>query len=1177
MLKILEIIHFEIIYHLRKPSTWIIFFTIVGLNFLVLTEIIDYSRTIGGVILNAPITIAEITGYSNLFGLLLVAAVVGHGSMRDFQTRMSPLIFTTSITKGEYLLGRLCGLYAVSALLIIAVMPLSFISAHFLLNIEDNLYGPFRLRAFTDALFLFTLPNVLISTSLAFAATIYFRNLMGAYLGVLIFFICTLLGSSSLDQWQIAGIIDPSGRVILDFFRMSLPPIRMNLEMVDFSYLLAANRILWISLSLLIFTLASKRFSFSEFTTRQWFSKKKRNRIESSQTATRRTHKILQVTAIFNRPTKLYQLKYLSLQIWKRLILSRTGAVLLVAGLIFIFLIPEFIEGPYEIAGIPTTEIMITLLKHPVIKSIITFFIIIFSGQIIWKEKDYESDEIVNSTPVSNTIFLLSKFVAVGLLIATLLVLIHLACILFQFISRTEILNINNYILFFISEFISYWIFAAAVFFIHVLINQKILSNFLSTLLFLYTLRPDFLGIEYKLWIYGAHSGLGNSQFYSQGSFLGPWILYNVYWSGWALFLLLLSIQLWNRGNQSNYKERFRKSFLKLRSSRWIFFPLAISLITGVIIYYNTHIINEFLSSDKITDRKVLYEKLYGKYRNLPQPHLTGTDLKVELYPKLRSATIEATYFLRNSTGKSIEAIHITTMTGVKTSNVKFNSAGIFEHKDAETGYLIFKLREPMKAGSQIEMNFRLEFDGKGFLNSGPKTSIMNNGSLINNIEWFPAIGYQEERELFDNYTRKKLDLPGKENLISYDSSKLFSRKGQETISFEAIIGTSADQTAVAPGQLNKKWKENDRNYFHYKSNKPILNLYSIYSAQYQIQHSSWNNVLVDIYHHSNNKHNLKQLEEAAKATLSYGDKNFGSYPFSQLKFVEYPDPGTGAFALPGVIEYSPRFVLHQSEKGNLDLVFAAASHEVGHQWWGHKILPAPVAGSAFLIESLAWYTSFGAIESRYGPNHLNKLLNAMKQEYLNPRSKAGTPLLLTNNEFQAYRKGPLSMYALREYIGEKKINSALNHLIKKFESGEPPYPTSYDLYQELKKVTPDSLQYLLKDLLEENTYWSLSTTSSKVIKKNQTQWSVTLEVFVKKITADTRGLETEKTVADYIEIGIFRDASNSKPLYLKRHKLVSGHNLITIIVDEKPGYAGVDPRNLLIDTEIENNMRSLY
>ena len=61
----------------------------------------------------------------------------------------------------------------------------------------------------------------------------------------------------------------------------------------------------------------------------------------------------------------------------------------------------------------------------------------------------------------------------------------------------------------------------------------------------------------------------------------------------------------------------------------------------------------------------------------------------------------------------------------------------------------------------------------------------------------------------------------------------------------------------------------------------------------------------------------------------------------------------------------------------------------------------------------------------------------------------------------------------------------------------------------------------------------------------------------------------------DLIEIGVFgRDAGgrSGKPLYLRKHPIRAGQQRITVVVPAEPVRAGIDPRNVLLDTVTDDN-----
>ena len=59
-------------------------------------------------------------------------------------------------------------------------------------------------------------------------------------------------------------------------------------------------------------------------------------------------------------------------------------------------------------------------------------------------------------------------------------------------------------------------------------------------------------------------------------------------------------------------------------------------------------------------------------------------------------------------------------------------------------------------------------------------------------------------------------------------------------IAFEAVVGTDADQVAVAPGALRRTWTEGDRRYFHYATDAPVGNEYAFFSAAYAVHEERW-------------------------------------------------------------------------------------------------------------------------------------------------------------------------------------------------------------------------------------------------------------------------------------------------------------------------------------------------
>ena len=362
------------------------------------------------------------------------------------------------------------------------------------------------------------------------------------------------------------------------------------------------------------------------------------------------------------------------------------------------------------------------------------------------------------------------------------------------------------------------------------------------------------------------------------------------------------------------------------------------------------------------------------------------------------------------------------------------------------------------------------------FSNHSVDTSVTANSTFFTNQAWLPAIGYQRTREISNNNVRRAHGLEPRPELLSpYDVEAQQPTTGPERIAFEAVVGTDEDQVAVAPGTLRRTWTEGGRRYFQYSTDAPIGNEYAFSSSNYAVHEAQWNDVAIQIFHHPGHIANLDRMVRSVQASLDYNTTHFGPSARGYIRLIERPGHAFGLHAEDDTIFYGEAFSLLNSDEDSrgFDLVFATVAHEVGHGW---GIPYTRVAGAGLLSESFAWYAAMGTLREGYGRDHLRRLLGWMREPAPFPPVRATVPLLRSNNAYLSYRKGPLALYALSEYVGEERVNAAFRRLREEHSSAAAPRATSLDLYRELQAVTPDSLQTLLHDLFEANTFWELET-----------------------------------------------------------------------------------------------------
>jgi hypothetical protein len=753
--------------------------------------------------------------------------------------------------------------------------------------------------------------------------------------------------------------------------------------------------------------------------------------------------------------------------------------------------------------------------------------------------------------------------------------------------------EIGRYLqIFFGLQLIDYLLFALLVLVVHAVVNQKHIGYLVALLAYGVIAFPSWLGIEHHLLIYGSEPGWSYSDIRGFGPYLGPWLWFKLYWAAWALLLALVAMLFWARGREPGFGVRLQRAYRRLtRPMVWATAAtLGLILSLGGFIFYNTNVVNPYRTASKRTERGAEYERRYGKYAGFAQPKLESMNLRVEIYPDKRKLEIRGAYFLSNASSAAIDSIHLTTVPGVETGAVSVNRPAASALLDDDLGYRIYALEKPLQPGDSLQLSFKVNVAPHGFRNNGADTFVVENGTYFTNLDLLPAIGYQRNRELKSMAMRKQYGLDARSAIPSlYDNGARRVRVGGDRLTFEAIVGTSGDQTAIAPGALRRTWTEGGRRYFHYAADVPINNDIAVFSADYALHEEQWNPsagsghaVAIQIFHHSKHSAALGRMVASVRASLERYTREFGPYPHSYLRLIENPARGRGVESAPATLEYGEGFSLLNPGAGpqDLDLVFAVVAHGVAHEWWGEEVAPADVEGSGLLNRSLETYSAMRVVEDTLGPDRLGRYLLFMREQYGTPSTRAAPPLLRATDSFAYSRKGPFALYALREYIGKDRVDDALRRLFEKHSSGAPPLPISLDLYRELQAVTPNQFQSLLHDLFEKNTFWDLEIDRATAQQTAAGAWQVTLKVRARKVVVDEMGIETEMPMNDLVQVGVFgateKGEESRKPLYMQLHRIRSGSQTITVTVPSKPTGTGIDPNNLLVDRDPENNIKNV-
>ena len=1208
-MKFWEIFRFEFTYQIRRIWIWLFVAVLVVFAFLMTRDGTLAEALLDDFFVNSPFAVAKTTVMASLIWLLVAAVVAGEAAARDVATGLYSLIYTAAISKAAYLGGRFLAAFVLNALLLIVVQA-GILLAVYAPGVDAAMIGPFRPAAYLRAYGFIALPNAFVATTIQFALAVRAGRPLPSYLGsVLLFFMAYVVGLFLLFQGRpdLARLLDPIGvHFILSDLSFLWTPIEKSTRLITLEGTVLQNRLLWLGIGLGTLAITHLGFRFAHRTDRIWW----RRRVSAGAahaplpTATNvrglalsATNVNAQITVPPVLPTfgfaihvrQTLAIAWLSFQ---TIATSWAGLALLAA--IPLLTVPVVIDQ-MELNGVPllpTTAQVISELTAPLAAElsrwvIIPLLIVFFAGELVWREREAGLGEITDAMPGSEWAPFLGKLLGLGLLLVLFLTLLMTAGMVAQVMLGYRDFAIGLYLkILFGLQLPEYLLFALFALVLHVLVDHKYIGHLVAIVAYVFIVLPSLFGVEHNLLIYGAGPRWAYTEMRGFGPSLGPWLWFKLYWAAWALLLAVVARLLWARGRERRFRMRLQLARRRFTLPTAWTATVAVGLILtlGGFIFYNTNMLNAYLTDADIKQRSAEYERRYGQYAGVPQPRLAATTLHVEIYPERRAVEIRGTYHLVNRSAVVIDSVHVVTVADVETGDIAFDRPAARVLADEALGHRIYALERPLQPGDSLRLDFQVHVEPQGFRESGVDAAVVANGTYFTN-GWLPAIGYQRSRELTSASDRREHGLPPRPMIPSlYDKEAREDRSGR--VAFEAVMGTQLDQIAVAPGALQQIWTEGGRRYFRYATDVPIGNEWAFFSADYAVHEAQWNPshpgntrseqaIDIRIFHHPQHTAHLDRMVESIQAALDYYNKQFGPYQYNHLSVVERPGNGTGMHAEASFLTYAEGFSLWNppDDGKSLDLPFAVMAHEMAHQW---TVPYAFVEGAPVMSESVAWYYAMKVVEKTKGSEQLRQLLHFMRQPYPYPPIRRGEPLLRGLDPYLSYRKGPFALYALSEYMGEARVNEALRRLLEKHRPEAAPLATTLDLYRELQAVTPAPLQSLLHDLFVVNTVWAFETERVTAAQQADGSWQVRLDVQARKVVVDEAGVETAAPLDELVAIGVFAPAEEEdelgEPLYTQMHRIRTGAQTITVTVPTQPILAGIDPYHLLDVIELEND-----
>jgi ABC-2 type transport system permease protein len=1185
---------FEFRYQLRQPAFWVIF----GIFFLLAFGAMSSENiTIGGggaENFNSPYRVMQTLLVMSLFGIFIVTAFVSNIVLRDFDTKSAEIIFSTRIRKHEYLIGRFIGAFAVAYLAYSSVAWGSMLGS-FMPWLDVERIGPFRPQDYFYSLTVLAFPSLLFTAGLFLALSAITRNLMLTYAGVVSYLVLYIVSSNMLTDPElltVAALLDPFGFSSFEEATRYWTVSERNTLLLPVEGLFLYNKFIWFTAGLAMLGLTHRLFRFDvagRTARKRWWHRLRRKTKDKPVAAP-----TVKPTAlpVFDNGTSLAQFR--TRMVFEARSVIKSVPFLVVLALAVANTLGSMINqgAMYGADLLPVTRAMIDAINGS-FTFMILMIVVYYSAELVWRERQVGNYEIIDATPAPNWTFVVSKLLAMFIIVLAMFLVSIITAMIVQAATGYSNFEIGLYVqrLLFYQSLNLFLVSVLAVF-VQVLSNNKYFGMLLMVLYIISLFVLDNIGLEHDLYQYAGRPAAPLSDMNASGHFIWSGLWFNLYWGFFAVMLAVMAYLMWNRGTIVRAGQRLEQ--IRVASSPVsvgiIFTAMAGFIATGSYIFYNTNVLNLYVTEDSLELHQIEYEELYRQYEFKPRPRIVDVRTEVDIYPLERRYDMRGSYILENRTDEPLTEVQVVLNPLAKVHELKLQDASV-AWQDEKHNYTTFALEQAMAPGDRLELSFTTSIENPGFRNRNNASSVVYNGTFFNNTEAAPAIGFTRDLMLTDRQERREHGLEPVDRMPKLEDKRAlrnsYLRPDSDWITFETVVSTVPGQLVIAPGYLEKEWEENNRRYFHYKMDAPIQNFFSYLSADYAVQTDSWNDVEIAVYYHDPHIYNVDRMISGVKDSLEYFSREFSPYQYRQLRILEFPAYESFAQSFPNTIPYSESIgFVADIEEDDVDYVFYVTAHEVAHQWWAHQVMGANTQGGTVVVETLAQYSALMVMEQKYGPQVMRRFLKYELDNYLRNRGSeriAEMPLMRVENQgYIHYRKGSLVMYALKDYMGEDAVNRALRKLIDNHAYHYTPYTTSVDLIRYLREeAATQEQQDLITDLFERIVLFDLKVEEATVSETADGRFEVEIKVATRKFEADGEGRETELPIDLSIDIGAFsKNPDEAKPgdepeIYLEKHRIDQQETIITLSLDEKPTHVGIDPYNKLVDRNSEDNVKS--
>ncbi len=1138
-----EACRFELRLQLKQPTTFVLL--LLGFSLAALQAFGHTAMFIAPVpVQGAPLGLVWGVGITMLLLPVLSALPIARAALRENMYRAGAWLDVLG-KPVSYRVGRIVAAGILSMALATAI-ALPFVLVYVFPSFAAYPLAKLQWSALLWAAALFAIPGALISTGFLYAAAAHFGTLSAALLSAVGLFVCMFAANNLASSQAELALLDPFGvRLFTREVLMAVPFAERAYSEVAPGVMLNVNRLLWVCLALLAVGMSVFKGSRPSYNTSLVDTNVPVARHEYPVSPPRPAGLFLSWLCLFRFVSRdcTYLLRTPTLRV----------AVLVLSAVLLVEL--GRVEPPFFYPSYPSYAVLLGALGG-VFSSILCVAIALVTGELVHREQELRISSILDCIRQLTNIRLMSKAIGVG---SAALVLYGMGAISLACYSQ---------VLVGIWPDMPFWygavmvaapgvVFALALVPLHALAGSRSAGHVI-------TLAAIGIGAAIGNW--SGHRDVLQFAWFPpvwESDLLGlsgvsAWPKFLLYWVVWVLGVWVL---LQYRLERSSGARRQR--------------AVALCMLFAAAVLVGWHIHSTSPNDPgAIRDARFAYERDLRMQFLDPQPRLTDLLLNLDVSPERSTVEVAGELRFVNHHPTMIDKLVINIPPGAKFGRLILPNSDVIQ---SGLLYRVVRLHVPLAPKAEVLITFEAEMrSGIGRISSA--------GINLPVASFVPALGYNPQIEWISRVDRAREGLGERTDAPAdiLNSEAVYGFPNVVRANVDVSVKLPPGWTVVVPGELRSEKQELGRRSVRYSSETPILPMFSVVAAPWRVLNDASGRVevLTSPYHVAN----AAAFKQGSEAALDYCATLFGAYGRSRLRVAEVSSFEPAAQSHDGVILIPETFGFNAdiradgvysrlADRMSVDPTLLVAAHEVAHQWWGHRLLPADVIGSPFVMESVAQFLALSVIERVQGQRRWRVAMRQQQREYFEGRANSRVselPLVRTGSSPHVlYAKGSIALFRLRDAVGENVLDEVLAEYFRDFTSVDRrATPTSFVQY--LARAAGENSD-LVHELFEEVITYDLIARTASLYTDGVTGRLVSdYEIMLERSGAlsPARQKSPARVTVEW------RDGE--KVILTEQLKLQPGRNRLRATLPHAPTEMIVDPDSLFLDANVNNNRRLL-